>query len=141
KALFEVRKVVNAIVREYGKPGKIKIEMARDVHGSSRQREELHWKILENEKRNKEVRKRLIEDIKIAKPTRDDVIKYKLWEECGKTCPYTGKHISQTALFGENPEFQIEHILPYDRSLDDSFMNKTLCEVREYSHQERSDAL
>ena len=134
KALFEVRKVVNAIVREYGKPGKIKIEMARDVHGSSRQREELHWKILDNEKRNKEVRERLIEDIKIAKPTRDDAIKYKLWEECGKTCPYTGKHISQTALFGENPEFQIEHILPYDRSLDDSYMNKTLCEVHENIH-------
>jgi CRISPR-associated endonuclease Csn1 len=134
KALFEVRKVVNAIIREYGKPGKIKIEMARDVHGSSRQREELHWKILDNEKRNKEVRERLIEDMKIVKPTRDDVIKYKLWEECGRTCPYTGKHISQTALFGENPEFQIEHILPYDRSLDDSYMNKALCEVHENIH-------
>jgi CRISPR-associated endonuclease Csn1 len=72
--------------------------------------------------------------MKIVKPTRDDVIKYKLWEECGRTCPYTGKHISQTALFGENPEFQIEHILPYDRSLDDSYMNKALCEVHENIH-------
>lgn len=131
KALFEVRKVVNAIVREYDKPVKIKIEMARDVQGSSRQREELHWKMLENEKRNEDARKRIREDIGIAKPTRYDVIKYKLWEECGRTCPYTGKHISQTTLFGPNPEFQVEHILPYDRSLDDSYMNKTLCEVHE----------
>jgi len=138
KALFEVRKVVNAIVKEYGKPGKIKIEMARDVHGSRRQREELHWKILENEKRNEDVRKRLREDINIANPTRDDVIKYKLWEECGKMCPYTGKQISQTALFGPNPEFQVEHILPYDRSLDDSYMNKTLCEVHENIHVKKN---
>jgi CRISPR-associated endonuclease Csn1 len=138
KALFEVRKVVNAIVREYGKPAKVKIEMARDVQGSSRQREEMHWKILENEKRNEDARKRLREDIGITRPTRDDVIKYKLWEECGHTCPYTGKHISQEALFGPNPEFQVEHILPYDRSLDDSFMNKTLCEVHENIHVKKN---
>jgi len=138
KALFEVRKVVNAIVREYGKPAKIKIEMARDVQGSRRQREELHWKQRENEERNEEARKRLKEDIGITNPTRDDVIKYKLWEECGKRCPYTGKTISQQSLFGPNPEFQVEHILPYDRSLDDSFMNKTLCEVHENIHVKKN---
>jgi CRISPR-associated endonuclease Csn1 len=134
KGLFEVRKVINAIIREYGKPAKIIIEMARDVQGSSRQREELHWKMRENENRNKEVREKLINDIKIAKPSRDDIIKYKLWDECDRQCPYTGKSISQMALFGPNPEFQVEHILPYDRSLDDSFMNKTLCEVHENIH-------
>jgi len=130
RALFEVRKVVNATVREYGKPEKIKIEMARDVRGNARERRELHFKMLENERRNDEVRKRLIE-MGVLKPKRDDVIKYKLWEECGHICPYTGKHISQVALFGENPEFQVEHILPYSKSLDDSFMNKTLCCVKE----------
>ncbi len=134
KALFEVRKLINAIIRQYGKPKSIAIEMARDVQGSSRQREELHWKTLENQKRNKEVREKLINDIKITRPSRDDIIKYKLWEECGRECPYTGKSISQTALFGPHPEFQVEHILPYDRSLDDSYMNKTLCEVHENIH-------
>ncbi len=138
KALFEVRKVVNAIAREYGKPARIKIEMARDVQGSQRQREELHWKQWENKKRNEGARKRLREDIDISRPTRDDVIKYKLWEECGRRCPYTGRHISQEALFGPNPEFQVEHILPYDRSLDDSFLNKTLCEVHENIHVKKN---
>src|SRR4030043_31314 len=57
KALFEARKVVNAIVREHGKPTRTKIEMAREVQGSIRQREELHWKQRENEDRNKEARK------------------------------------------------------------------------------------
>jgi CRISPR-associated endonuclease Csn1 len=74
----------------------------------------------------------------ISSPKRDDIIKYNLWEECGQVCPYTGKHISQTALFGENPEFQIEHILPYDRSLDDSFVNKSLCHVHENIHIKRN---
>lgn len=134
KALYEVRKLINAIIRQYGKPKTIALEMARDVQGSSKQREEIHWKMLENEKRNKEVREKLINDMHITNPSRDDIIKYKLWEECGRKCPYTGRSISQNALFGEHPEFQIEHILPYDRSLDDSYMNKTLCDAHENIH-------
>jgi len=129
KALYEVRKVVNAIVREYGKPKKIAIEMARDMKGSARERKELHFKMLDNEKKNKEVRQKLKNDIGIE-PNRDNVIKYKLWEECGRICPYTGKQISQVDLF-INPVFQVEHILPYSKSLDDSYLNKTLCCVNE----------
>ncbi|MEA3224577.1 MAG: type II CRISPR RNA-guided endonuclease Cas9 [Planctomycetota bacterium] len=131
RALFEVRKVVNAIIRVHGRPEKINIEMARDVRGGARERREIHFKMLDNKKRNEEVRSKLKQDMNISNPSRNDVIKYKLWDECGHVCPYTGKHISQTALFGSNPEFQIEHILPYRRSLDDSFMNKTLCCVKE----------
>jgi CRISPR-associated endonuclease Csn1 len=64
------------------------------------------------------------------KPTHDALLRYKLWEECGQTCPYTGKKISQSKLFNNN-EFQIEHIIPFSRSLDDSYMNKTLCCTKE----------
>lgn len=131
RAMFEVRKVVNAILREYGQPERVKIEMARDVKGNSRERKKEHWKIEQNKKRNEEVRQKIQRDLNIVSPTREDVIKYKLWEECNHVCPFTGKQISQVALFGPNPEFQVEHILPYDRSLDDSFMNKTLCDAHE----------
>jgi CRISPR-associated endonuclease Csn1 len=130
KALWEVRKVVNAIVREYGKPAKIKVEMARDLKGSAREREELWIKQRQNEDENKKAREEL-RLMNIPKPSRDDIIKYKLWKECREVCPYTGKSISQAALFGPHPEYQIEHILPYSRTLDDSYMNKTLCCVDE----------
>jgi CRISPR-associated endonuclease Csn1 len=134
RAMFEVRKVVNAVLRAYGRPERIKVEMARDVKGNRGEREKDHFRMRENEKRNDEARRRLMEDVNIVNPTRDDIIKYKLWEECGKVCPYTGKPISQASLFGPNPEFQVEHILPYERSLDDSFINKTLCHVHENIH-------
>lgn len=131
KALHEVRKVVNSIIAEYGKSKRIVVEMARDVKGGLDERREIHFKMLDNQKRNEEVRTKLVTEFDIRKPTRDDVIKYKLWDECGGVCPYTGKAIASHMLFCENPEFQIEHILPYKRSLDDSYMNKTLCEVGE----------
>jgi len=131
KALYEVRKVVNAIIREYGKPDSITVEMARDVCGSKDQRRKVAFKNKENEKLNDMARKELIENIGIINPSRNDIIKYKLWNECGYECPYTGRSISQNSLFGNNPEFQVEHIIPYSRCLDDSYMNKTLCYVRE----------
>lgn len=130
KALWEVRKVVNALVREYGKPEKIKVEMARDLKGSARERDEIRIKQWRNEQENKNAAEELLL-MGITKPSRDDIIKYKLWKECREVCPYTGKFISQAALFGPHPEFQIEHIIPYSRCLDDSYMNKTLCCVHE----------
>ncbi len=130
KALFETRKVVNALLREYGKPESIYVEMARDVKGSKRERDELRPKQWKLEQVNNEAREALLE-MGIDRPSRNDIIKYKLWDECGRICPYTGKSIGQHQLFGPQPEFQIEHILPYSRTLDDSYMNKTLCCVYE----------
>ena len=130
RALVEMRKVVNTILREYGKPDSIYVEMAREIKSSKEQRKKIHFDNENNRKENEKAREELIK-MKITKPSRDDIIKYKLWIECGTKCPYTGKMISQNALFGTQPEFQIEHIIPYSRSLDDSCMNKTLCDVHE----------
>ena len=125
KALYEVRKVVNAIVREYGKPDFIRVEMGRDLKQSAAQRRESSIQNARNRKRNEEIRNHLQKEYGIANPSRDDVIKFRLWEECHHQCPYTGQTISAEMLF--SPEVEIEHILPYSRTLDDSYTNKTLC--------------
>lgn len=55
-----------------------------------------------------------------------DQVKYHLWMECGRISPYTGKVIRLSDLF--SPEIEIEHILPYSISQDNSFINLTLAE-------------
>lgn len=130
KALIQARRVVNLLISEYGKPKDIFVEMARDVKGSKKERKEIHFKQEKLKQENDEARDELIK-MDIVRPSRNDIIKYKLWLECGMVCPYTGKSISQKDLFGQNPVFQIEHILPYSRTLDDGYMNKTLCHVHE----------
>lgn len=55
-----------------------------------------------------------------------DKEKYNLWLECGRISPYTGSTIPISMLF--SPELEIEHIIPYSKSMDDSFRNKTLSE-------------
>ena len=43
-----------------------------------------------------------------------------------RVCVYTGTSISKEMLFADG-KIEIDHILPYSRTLDDSFMNKVLC--------------
>ena len=122
-ALFELRKLVNELVDMHGKIDEIKVEMARDLKISKSQRNKIRREQKRLERENDRVKDRLREnDVRI---THDTILLYKLWEECKKTCPYTGKPISVSQLF--SGEVQIEHIHPWSRSLNDSFSNKTLC--------------
>jgi CRISPR-associated endonuclease Csn1 len=125
KALYETRKVVNAIIRAYGKPSAVRVEMARDMKLSRRQKEELHKEQRDLEKMNKIAEKALRDDFGIDQPSRADIQKYNLWVESGEQCPYTGDIISKEMLF--SPEVDVEHIIPFGRCFDDSYMNKTLC--------------
>jgi len=127
RAIHQVRRVVNAVIREYGQPGIIRVEMARDLMNSRKQREEIQNRQRDNEKANREAKKFLEEEAGIPNPGGGDLLKYRLWVECGRQCVFTGKSISVHQLFGDAPVFEVEHILPYSRTLDNGYMNKTLC--------------
>ncbi|MGB0879016.1 MAG: type II CRISPR RNA-guided endonuclease Cas9 [Polaribacter sp.] len=122
-ALFEIRKLVNEIIDTYGKPSEIKVELARNLKASKKNRYETRKKQQFLERENDRVKKRLEEEN--YRITHTNILKYKLWEECNHTCPFTGKIITVSQLF--TGEVQIEHIFPWSRSLNDSFQNKTLC--------------
>lgn len=124
RAQNELRKVVNNLIGAYGKPNQIRVEVTRDVGLSKRRREEKASGIRRQERWRNAARKRLQENGILD--SRGNVEKWLLWEECGRRCPYSGDTISLEALFGTG-EFEVEHIWPRDRSLDDSFRNKTLC--------------
>jgi CRISPR-associated endonuclease Csn1 len=124
KAINQTRKVVNALVREYGKPYLIRIEMAREM--SLNDKEKTNWiKVQKDgEKENEQARDEL-KKMGIPEPTRADVTWYRLGKQVGWICPYSGKTIPQTAA--ATGEFQIEHIVPYEIAFDSSFNNLTLC--------------
>ena len=125
QALFELRKVVNAVIEKHGKPDIIKVELARDLKISKDKRREIRLE----QKKLEQVNEHIVTELNYhgIRPSHNSILKYKLWIECEKTCPYSGKSISFEQLFGGSGEVQIEHIMPWSRSLDDSFMNKTLC--------------
>jgi CRISPR-associated endonuclease Csn1 len=125
RSMSETRKVINAIIREYGMPKKIIVEMARETKGSMQQRMDHTNELYRRQQHHEWIRGEL--DKLGVVPNREAVEKYKLWEECEGKCPYTGRSIGLHQLFGSTSEFEIEHIIPYSVSFDNSFMNKTLC--------------
>jgi CRISPR-associated endonuclease Csn1 len=129
RALTELRKVVNAMVRQYGKPAEVRIELARDLKKSRAERAKTTDIMRKREKERTAAKERLLKELSSAfdHPSRADVEKALLWEECGGICPYTGRPIEFASLFGQAPQFDVEHILPLSRVPDDSFQNKTLC--------------
>ncbi len=122
-ALFELRKLVNELIDDHGKIDEVKVEMARDLKISKMQRNKIRKEQKRLERENDRVKDRLKEEGQ--RISHDNILLYKLWEECKKTCPYTGNPIPLHKLF--TGEIQIEHIHPWSRSLNDSFNNKTLC--------------
>ncbi len=126
RAMSELRKVVNAIVRAYGKPDSVRIELARDLKKNRKQRQDIWVRNRKLEQRRQAAAIALRKETNDPHPSRADIEKIMLADECRWICPYTGKPISHKTLF-EAPEFQVEHILPLGRFPDDSFNNKTLC--------------
>ncbi len=83
----------------------------------------------ENEKARDAARRTIAERLRCddSAVSNSDILKVRLAEECNWECPYTGKSIAIEALIGRHAQFDIEHIIPFSRSLDNSFLNKTLC--------------
>ncbi len=130
RSLTELRRVVNALIKRYGKPDIIRIELARELNPAKR-RKDIWRRMRQQEKRREEAANKIVQEAGIQNPSRRDIEKYLLAEECNWRCPYTGRGISLSALLGPQPQFDVEHIIPYDRCLDNSFLNKTLCHVEE----------
>ncbi len=126
RALTELRKVVNHIIKRHGKPDRIRVELARDLKRAKKKRENI-WKRSRSREKERDAARKFLEECGDPQPSRADVDKYLLWVECNKECPYTGESITQAALFGMESEFDIEHIWPFSRTLEDGFHNKTLC--------------
>lgn len=130
KALNQTRRLVNAIIAEYGLPQAIRIEMGRDLALSKKDRQEIEKANKRNAELNQQA-KAACQAQGIAHPSPTDLQKYRLWVECNGVCPYTGREIGLHQLFTQ--DIDIEHILPFSRSQDDSMANKTLC----YAHENR----
>ena len=125
RALYQLRRVTNALIERFDTPDEVHIELARDLKLTPAQRQKVEKRNRENEKQNAEAEKFLKEELQIPSPTRSDILKYKLWKEANYQCPYCNQAINKHALFDGN-HAQIEHIIPYSRCMDDSYNNKTI---------------
>lgn len=127
KIINQTINVVNALIDEYGKPDEIRLELARDLKKSAKEREEATKSMNSSQTEHEKIRKILQTEFGFPYVSRNDIIRYKLYKELeprGYKTLYTNTYIAPEKIFSK--EFDIEHIIPQSRLFDDSFSNKTL---------------
>ena len=127
--LNQIRKVVNALIKRYSYPSEVIIEVTRELKQSRELRNEIQREQAARQKQN-EIWKTEIKEITGIESNAIDLQKMKLWTElnpgdiANRRCPYTGEQIGLAQLFSDAVE--VEHILPFAKTLDDSLNNKTV---------------
>lgn len=129
--LNQVRVVVNALIKRYGHPSEVIVEVARELKQSQEQRRETQERQAKGQMRNERLRKEAAAILGIAEERvrLADIHKLILWEELSfdvadRRCPYSGVQLGATEVLSGRVE--IEHILPFSITLDDSLNNKTV---------------
>ena len=126
--LRQLEKLVNAIIKIHGRPDEIVVELARELKLNEKQKDEQNKRIRETTKAAEARSEKL--QAEGFPDTGANRMLLRVWEELNpanpldRRCPYCGEPIGIRALF--SGEADIDHILPYSRTLDDSVSNKTV---------------
>ena len=127
RSIAQTIKVVNAIIRRQGdSPTFVNIEVARDLARDLKERRKAEKDMEQNRARNERIRQQIRTTFGIDSPTGQDIVKMKLYEEQCGVCPYSGKQMSLERIFTDPHYAEVDHILPYSISFDDSYKNKVL---------------
>jgi CRISPR-associated endonuclease Csn1 len=128
--LGQLRRLVNALIKEFGAPEQVVIEFTRGLKHSPKEKIEIRREQQRNQDNNERRAEHMLGLKPPIEPNARNLLKYRLWEELNLTdvldrkCPFTGEQISIERLF--SPEVEVEHLIPFKESLDDSAANKTV---------------
>ena len=126
RAIGQTIKVVNAIIRKQGaSPLYVNVELAREMAKDFQERKQIEKTYKENQNKNDSLMAKIREEDHQLNPSGLDLMKLKLWEEQDGKSPYSQKSIDRARLF-ETGYVDIDHIIPYSISFDDSYKNKVL---------------
>jgi CRISPR-associated endonuclease Csn1 len=105
----------------------IRIELARELKKNATERAEMTSNINAAKTKHEKIIKILQSEFGIPNPSRNDIIRYKLYEELKGNAYkdlYTNTYIPREILFSS--QIDVDHIIPQARLFDDSFSNKTV---------------
>lgn len=129
RAVSQTIKVINAVVRTYGSPDVVRVELAREMSRNFDERRKMEKQQEDNRAKNERIRQQVVE-YKGDRATGLDIVKFKLYEEQDGVCLYSGQNLDLSRLF-EPGYVDVDHIIPYSRCFDDSYRNKVLVLAKE----------
>jgi CRISPR-associated endonuclease Csn1 len=128
KALSEMLKQVKVLWQAYGPFDEIHLEMARDVGKGIEERSKIERGINKRTTEKQKAAEELKEKLSLSgEISPEDLLRYELWKEQNGKCLYTDESIPLPHVMASSNLVQVDHILPWSRFNDDSFINKTLC--------------
>lgn len=125
RSVNQTIRIINEIIKEYGSPQFVNIELAREISKDFSERNKIKKLQEKNFIENETAKNQLAEDFKLAKVGHHDLVTLRLYHEQDGKCMYSGKEIDINRLFEPN-YVQVDHILPYSRSMNDGYNNKVL---------------
>ncbi len=131
KILNQLVNIVNALLKEEGTIDEIRVELARELKQSKDERNEAFKRNNQNERLNKGYAER-IKEYGLT-PTRNRIMKMKMWEESEYTCMYCGQPVNVTE-FLQGADVEREHIIPRALLFDNSITNQ-VCSCRRCNSQ------
>lgn len=126
RAVTQTMKVIKAVQRKYGNPVEVHIELARELARSFKDRAAMDHRMKENYAKNEKIKERLSKEFHIMNPRGQDIVKWKLYEQQQGCCAYSQKPFDVDRLLHDGNYAEVDHILPYSRSFDDTYRNKVL---------------
>lgn len=136
RSVAQTVRVINAIIRKYGSPQAVNVELSREMSKSFLERKKaeaaMELRHKENVKFCEEIKK-----LGVYSPNGEDITRYRLWKDQNGICLYSGEKIPERAMFTR--EYEIDHIIPYSISLDDRYQNKAL--VKAWENQTKGNRL
>ncbi len=120
--LNQLRKVVNELMEVYGRPTEVSVELSRDLKLSLKEKAECNKEIARNTKANERY-DAAAQEVGVS-PNTDTRLRQKLWEQQEGKCAYSGEKLCLRDVLSSKVE--IDHILPFSRTFDDSNANKVI---------------
>ena len=132
RSLNQARKVLNALVSRYGSPYAVHIEMARDLSRPMDERNKIKKAQEEFRDKNEKAKADFSAEYDMLAKNRE-FEKFLLYREQQGKCAYSLKPLDLDRVLREpdSKYAEVDHILPYRRSYDNSKNNKVLVLVKE----------
>lgn len=127
RAHQEALKVVEELRREYGEFTSVIVETTREKN--SKDQKARIQKVQKNNLQSRTDAEALVRTVTgndSYRPSGMQILKIKLYKEQDGKCAYTGLPIDFNRMITDSKAYEVDHIIPYSISLDDSYDNKVL---------------
>lgn len=129
RSCAQLRRIINSIIRHYGLPDTIRVEVANDLKRTEHEKKLITSGNIYNRRTNEKAKDDIVEFFGLQNTDHvkgRDLEKVRLYNEQGGKDPYTGQGIDFGRMLTETDYVEVDHVLPFSRSCDNSKTNKVL---------------